>query len=377
MNAFMHSFILPFGNFKKMIFSYKKFISAAAIYLALFGLMGIFFHCPAYGYYDSALQEKPFKIIKTKIRRWQTSGSALFQISFLTPSSWWIPPADNILAGSTLNYKKMNTALNLFSVEVSILKGFSVEFEYGDNKFSKGKCFDHDWLHAPDNILYLLNGVVWTQPSHKDFSESVSEIEGTTKLSSINMYFNIYKNSLKESMYEHHIRHTVDLYLGYGWHEEKIRMFNGYQTISTDVFLPTPPAGPFSGLNSTYKMNWRGMRAGFREQSQFSEVLSMNGKFAIGPFMVYNGEGYWNLRSDFANPSFVHSSKGVLFELSANLEWNFWKAISCNIGYMSWLYSAKSGVDRTFFSDGTQAKTKLEKVKTTHRGWLFALSWKY
>ncbi len=360
-----------------MIFSYKKLIFATLIYLGIFGIMPTFFHCPAYGYYNSTIQEKPFKIIKTKVRRWYTSGSALFQISFLTPSSMWIPPTDNILAGSTLNYKEINTVLNLFSMEVSVLKGFSVEFEYGDNKFSNGKCFDHDWLHATNNILYLYNDAVWIQPSHKDFSESVSEIDGTTKLSSINMYFSIYKNSLKRSMYEYNINHTVDLYLGYSWYEENIRMFNGYQTLSTDVFLPTPPVGPFSGLNSTYKMNWRGLRVGFREQSQFSEVLSMNGKFAFGPFMIYNGEGYWNLRSDFANPSFAHSSRGILFELSANLEWKFWKSVCCGIGYMHWLYSAKSGVDRTFFSDGTQSETKLEKVKTSHRGWLFSLSWKY
>ena len=360
-----------------MIFFCKKFILATIIHLILFGVIGIFFNCPAYGYYDDTSQEKPFKIIKTKIRRWYTSGSALFQISFLTPSSWWIPPADNILSGSTLDYQKMNTVLNLFSAEVSILKGFSVEFEYGDNKFSNGKCFDHDWIHAPHNILYLLNDAVWVQPNYRDFSESVSEIDGTTKLSSINMYFRIYKNSLKKSMYEYNIRHTVDLYLGYGWHEEKIRMFNGYQTLSPNVFLPTPPVGPFLGLNSTYKMNWRGLRIGFREQSQFSKVLSMNGKFAIGPFMIYNGEGYWNLRSDFANPGFIHSSKGVLFELSADLEWNFWKEFQCNIGYMSQFYSAKSGVDRTFFSDGTQVETKLEKVKTTHKGLLLSLSWKY
>ena len=327
---------------------------------------------PAQAYYEAPLPEEFSGTIKVTVKRWLSTGSGLFRTSFL------ISPDSDILAGSTLDFQKMESALNLLSVEVQPLKGFSVEGEYGDNRFTGGKGFDHDWLHAPDETIIFNDEVTWISPSHKDFSLSRSELAGTTKLYSFDAYLRVYNSSKRKSLTnDSDLEHNVDLFAGYGWYEDNIGMSNGNQLLATNFIITTPPIGPFSGLDSTYRMRWRGARAGLRERTRLSRIFTIEAKFSFSPFMVYEGEGYWNLRPDLANPSFAHFAKGSAAEFSAALEWTPLKRLLVNAGYMGSFYNAKDGVDRTFASNGTQSEITLENAKTSRKGWFLSLSFKY
>ena len=347
---------------------------------AALAFLGAALALPAGAYYDPPLPKKPSASVKVKIKRWYSGGSGLFMTSFPTPASMWIPPDAEILAGSTLDFRKMNTVLNVLSLEAQPVKNFSVEAEYGDNRFSGGNALDHDWLHAPGHSIVFNEDVTWTEPDHKDFSLSRSDLSGSTRLCAVNVYARVYSSSKRE-LFKRSAdpEHNLDLYAGYGWYQDNIRISNGYQLLASD-FVPgvtTPPVGPFSGLDSIYKMSWSGFRAGFRERSRLSRTFAAEAKFAISPFITYEGVGYWNLRPDLASPAFKHSAKGSVTEFSISAEWVPLRRLLVNAGYMGMFYKANGGVDRTFAADGTQADADLESVKTTRTGWFFSLAFKY
>lgn len=329
------------------------------------------------GYYDKPLREET-SILKTRVRHWFASSSTIFRTSFFTPAYFWTPPTDRIKGGSTLDFKGMETAMDLFSAELRPLPWFSVELEGGDNRFTNGKSFDHDWLHCTDcTITFLYDGTVWNRPDHRDFSESRARTSGSSRLYSVNAYFRIYRNSPKSIIEGYEMQHSLDVYAGYSRQEDNIRITDGVQILATDFFIPTPPVGPFSGLNSTFNTEWWGWRFGFREQARLSKKVSLEGKFAFGPSLAYKGEGTWNLRPDFAKPSFRQTAIARVIEVSASAEWNFWKAFKLEGGYLGWFHNATNGLSRTFFSDGTQSEIKLEKAGNSHSGLFAALSWKY
>lgn len=340
--------------------------------LAAFFIIGAALSLPARAYYEAPLPEESFGIIKVTVKRWYSTGSGLFKTSFL------MFPDEDILAGSTLDFRELDAALNLLSVEVRLPGGFSIEGEYGDNRFSGGTGFDHDWLHAPHYIIYFDDEVTWTEPRHQDFSLSRSNLAGTTKLYSVNSYLRVYTSSRRKLLTrDSDPEHNLDFYAGYGRYEDDIGISDGNQLLATDLVILTPPVGPFSGLNSTYRMRWRGARAGLRERTMLSKIFTMEAKFGFSPFIVYEGEGYWNLRGDLANPSFIHFAKGSVAEFSAAMEWTPLKRLQVFAGYMGVFYAAKDGVARTFASDGRQSEITLENAKTSRKGWFFSLSLKY
>ena len=114
------------------------------LYLAAFFLCAL--PPPASARYYYSWEEKPKKdfFIKTKVRRWQAATSGQTRSSQVTPTYWWSPPADNISIGNTNDFKVMDAPLYLYSVEIQPARGFSLEFETGDNRFSGGKYFEHN-----------------------------------------------------------------------------------------------------------------------------------------------------------------------------------------------------------------------------------------
>ena len=329
-------------------------------------------------YYEPPPLPQPFSIFKFKVTHWQTTGSDYFRTSFYLPPESWVPPDPDVQAGSTLDFQGLDSAIEVLSAEARLFRGFSVEAEYGSSSFSGGTAYDHDWLHAPWHILYFYTGPVWVDPIHRDFSLSRSRLAGSTELYSFNAYLRVYNSSRQRFMRDSDYEHNIDLYAGYSWYGDSIRISEGNQLQSVDVFGGgTQPLGPFSGLHSTYKLHWQGVRFGFREQTKFTDALTMEGKLAYSPNMEYLGEGYWNLRSEFFNPSFRHTAKGTIMEFSASLEWKLTASLLLNAGYRGTFYAANDGVDRTFFSDGTQSGIKLEKVRNSRTGWLLGLALKY
>ncbi len=337
--------------------------------------------CPpqAAARYYYSWEKKPEKTfhIKTKIRRWQTATSAQVQSSRLTPSSWWGSGVNDISIGQAGNYKTMDAPLYLFSAEAQPFRGVFLDFETGDNRFSQGKYFENDWLHAPGYTLTLLNGVVWSSPQYRDYARKFMQTEGTARQYSAALYVNVYKTDGLSQDEDYELAHSLDLFLGYSWYETKVRFSNGANLIDNNAFPPADPAGPLTGLNSRSRMAWYGWRGGFRERVNLGRNFSAEGKFGFGPALKYRGETYWNLDTDLANPGVRAAATGHLVEGSAAVSYKFWEQFEFEAGWMAWSYKAASGRETLYYADGTTWEGELTKVKSTRKGFFFGLSWKY
>lgn len=334
---------------------------------------------PAAARYYYSWEEKPKKtfFIKTKVRRWQAATSGQTRSSLVTPTYWWSPPADNISIGNTNDFKVMDAPLYLYSVEIQPVRGFTLEFETGDNRFSGGKYFEHDWLHATNKTVYLLNGVTWDSPQHRDYAKKTAETSGTARQYSAAAYLNVYETDGLAQDEEYEIAHSMDFFVGYSWYETKVRIFNGYKIMSTDFFLPTAPVGPMTDLDSRASMLWQGWRLGFREQANLGKNFFAEGKLAFGPYLKYKGSNYWNLDTNLKNPGIRSTATGNLVEFSLSASYRFWRHFEFEGGWMAWSYKAASGDETFYYTDGSTWQGKLNKVKATRKGTFFGLSWKY
>ncbi len=322
--------------------------------------------------------ELPSNPIKFEFKRWYSSGHGKFIISF--PLFEGIPKSV-IATGSTLDYQKLDTMLNIVSVEIKPFKRLSFEVEYGDNSFSGGTGIDHDWIHAP-NYIIIIGENVYYRPDHEDFCQSKSTLSGSTKLLTANAYIRTYSSPVSSFFTDDILFYqSLDFFVGFGWYDDKIRARNGVQTISHSG-VTTTPLGPFDGLNSTYHFHWEGMKFGLRETMQFPNRLLVEAKFAYSPLMQCTGKGYWNLRAgcDYPScfrseyPSFIQTATGHLIEASLSLMYNPYKTITAELGYMGSFYSSRKGTDTTFFSDGSVGKCDLDRITISRKGFFIDLS---
>lgn len=145
-------------------------------------------------------------------------------------------------------------------------------------------------------------------------------------------------------------RFVIAPLIGYSYNEQNLEISDGFQTI--------PATGPFQGLHSTYKTEWRGPWTGVDLEFQLSRTVGIHGAFEYH-WADYDGVGDWNLRPDFAHPkSFeqkadghgVVAKGGVDVALTRN-----WSA-NADFGYQSWATDA--GTDETFFPDGSSTITR-------------------
>lgn len=139
---------------------------------------------------------------------------------------------------------------------------------------------------------------------------------------------------------------TVRLLLGGRIYRQRLRMNNGVQEV--------PALGGFADLNSTYTATWYGPALGFSVMRRFPTSnfgLSVDG---TGMPLWYDGQGKWNLRSDFQqDPSFKHKARGWGLTTDVKLSY-FLGPGEIYVGARYLYFAAFDGNDTTFFSDGTQ-----------------------
>jgi len=351
---------------------YAAVVAGLAAQLALASFLAF----PAAGYSWDPPQKKPF-LIKTRVRYWWAASSAKTRAYVLTPPTLWTPPTDNIAMGRTDDFRRMDTSFPLYSAEIEPVYGLSAEFEIGDSSFRNGSSAQHSWLNSDNRILYLHDDVVWITPNHQDYSLATAKLTGSSKQYSANLYMRLYKSRPKHAEEMDEFNHSIDLFVGYSWYETKTSLTNGYQALSTGFFVPTPPTGPFGGMNSTAKMSWYGWRAGLREQATLSDKFSAEGKVSFGPGVRFTGEDFWNLRADLMDPGLRQTAHGLLTEFSTTVSWNVWEQLDLEGGYMVWAYQASSGSETAYYIDGTTQDMTLDRVRGVRKGFFLALSWKY
>lgn len=159
--------------------------------------------------------------------------------------------------------------------------------------------------------------------------------------------------------------------VGYSYHEQNLRISDGYQTVSEQdiadaAFGPgrinLPPLGPILGLDSSYETQWWGPWMGMEFSYHPTERWKLIGNFEYH-WADYEGTANWNLRTDLAHPvSFRHWADGNGLVLGFVLDGKLSNAWSCNLttNYQDW--QTDSGSDVVYKNNGGTSGTRLNEV---------------
>lgn len=145
----------------------------------------------------------------------------------------------------------------------------------------------------------------------------------------------------------------------------------------TDLYQTIPAVGPIAGLHSAYDTTWRGPHVGLDYDVLLYELhhFRLRGSYFKGD---YRGIGNWNLRADFAHPrSFDHTADATGW--SARLWYGYMVLPSLELYASAQLdqMETDSGVDRTYFSDGTSADTRLNKARWMGQSYTAGVSYNF
>ncbi len=158
--------------------------------------------------------------------------------------------------------------------------------------------------------------------------------------------------------------------VGYSYHEQKLRMTDGFQTIGVTT-------GPFAGLNSTYETEWNGPWIGVDLSFEINKKFTLFGAFEYH-MADYYAKANWNLRTDFAHPkSFEHTAdgSGIVMSIGGDYALNDQWFINVNIDYQDW--STYAGTDRIFFANGTTSETRLNEVNWDSFAGMLGLTYRF
>lgn len=307
---------------------------------------------PAWAQTSEPTPENPlFQYLEFKIGGWFTSADADWKISgALFPGI----PANVAAFVSDLEFDDIDSNMVVLEIRTALFKGVSLDFAFGFGTINDGKNTDTDFFTIPSQGL---NNALRTQ--------SIADLDGDTKFITANINFRLLPFMKAGPSY-------LDLSFGYFYYEDKLTMTNGVSTVSSGV----PVSSPFAGLSSTYDFYWQALSLGIRGQYALPAHFFLRGKMNFFPFVLYEGEGVWNLRSDFAqNPSFEHDAdNGFGYDLSASLAYSPHPNFLIELGYRRFMLEVKDGDDKTFFSDGTSARSTLDRVRAARSGFFVSFS---
>lgn len=156
--------------------------------------------------------------------------------------------------------------------------------------------------------------------------------------------------------------------VGLSYHKQNLRITDGFQTI--------PALGPFPGLDSTYSASWAGPWAGV-------DAVYSRGRLTITGSVEYHIAGFnavadWNLRTDFAHPNSFEQwadGRGVVASLGAEYALDERWTLAGSFDIQDFRTSA--GTDRTYFSTGGAADTRLNGVNWDSKAFLIGLNYRF
>lgn len=147
--------------------------------------------------------------------------------------------------------------------------------------------------------------------------------------------------------------------IGYGFNMQAVTMTNGEQVVAGSG---TRELGYIPGLDSTYTAYWYGPWLGTTVDYRFNEKLMLALGFEYH-WVNFFAQADWNLRTEFEHPvSFEHegTGSGIVWDINGAYHLNEkWKWTVSTL-FQDW--SIKNGTDRTFLSDGSVGKTRLNQV---------------
>ena len=156
-------------------------------------------------------------------------------------------------------------------------------------------------------------------------------------------------------------RLSVAPLLGYSYHRQELTMSKGFQTVSRFGF--GVPIGAIENLRSEYDATWDGLWFGTDVEVGPYRRWKLFGSFEYH-LADYFGRGNWNLRTDFRHPeSFTHRAdggSGIVLSIGVAYVLSERWLVEAGFAYQDW--SVGSGLDTTYFADGTTAQTRLNEV---------------
>jgi hypothetical protein len=173
---------------------------------------------------------------------------------------------------------------------------------------------------------------------------------------------------------------------GFSHHEQELIISDGNTTISVKPpgkNLDPPPLGPFSGLNSRYSARWDGPWIGVDMSYDWNRKMGwfLNHHLALSiekHWANYSATADWNLIERFAHPkSFTHQADGQGVVLNADWILDFTQRCSMHLNYDYQRWTTGSGVDRTYFSWGEVAETRLNEVNWESSALMLAVSYRF
>jgi hypothetical protein len=162
-------------------------------------------------------------------------------------------------------------------------------------------------------------------------------------------------------------RLTVCPMIGYAVSEQDLNIVDGNQVFTAPP--ATTPIGPFENLDSRYQARWVGPWVGL---DLFFSAPYTHGPFASVDIRLtgeyhrvdYDAEANWNLRTDFNHPvSFIHQADGEGWAAGAAIHLALKNRWGIHVGMNLKEMTAGSGLDRTFYADGTVVETRLQDVR--------------
>ncbi len=282
---------------------------------------------------------------------WLSRADAKWQISFPYVTS----TGQLGQIQSRLDFKRIDSPMIIFSGGGKVSGDYSFDVLYGAGSISSGHGLDTDRFIPDSGGGY-------------DFSRSTNDVRGDVKTWGVNFY---YKNKRYGSAHAG----PWGMVLGYLHYNDSLHMTNGIQTLPLNFDGLTQPAGPFPGLDSTYNFSWDMLKAGVLYQPKLTENLSLSGALSFYPYVNYEGDGYWNLRTTGTNafrsqsPNFIQTSTaGYGYDASLGLTYAVGKNLELTAGYRYFYLYAQNGTDTTYFANGAVSQDRLDWVTVTRTG---------
>jgi len=285
----------------------------------------------------------PANTVFLRMQDWYSSAAAKWQISF-----------SGSLGGKTgtgeseLTFNHLNSPLVIVSAGAVIDSLFSFDYTYGTGSISGGRGSDAD-------RFFPLGGGGY------EFSRSESEITGDVRLWEVNLYADNRRFVDQRSS-------SWGMVLGFLHYEDNLIIRNGVQIV--------PVYAPFSQhLDSTYNFSWDTFKIGVTHRAPIIARFSYAGMLSFYPYVQYEGEGYWNLRTTGSgafrsqSPNFVQkSTSGYGYEAALGFTYAASDNVELSLGYRHLFLSARDGTDTLYYADGTSANSHLDWVNVTRKG---------
>jgi hypothetical protein len=302
-------------------------------------------------------------LVVLRARAWLTTGSVDTRVSYQ------IPPQDikslnangatgAVFLGET-EQRGANGLMLVYSAEVAPWRWLSGEVQYGQDS-PKGSYGDHYWVDSPNAALLenLANKATWNYPNHQDDLVLGADTRSHRDWAAGNVYVRFLE--VRRPWHE-----KVDLALGYERFRQDSSLANLSVTINHGMwYAPGLPLGPIAGFASSYCAAWSGPHFGIREEAEGPYGFSMDGTFLWSPFMVYRGEGYDNLGSNWAptsnsSPNFLDKANGTAVHFQVGVRWD-WRLLRLEAGYQRLYFYSSTGT-RTFIGpDGSHSSLQLD-----------------